>query len=683
MKLVFKKVLYLFSLVMSVILLYSCSNTSTNNYYLLTGTTATNVELSTINDLKIDLEKVVEGTVSILSETEQLPENGNFFILGTIESNSLLKKLADQKDINLSNKIPGSRGGIWAKTTLSNGENAIVIGGSDVQGLQYAIYDYSKEVLGIDPLEYWTNKLPTKKTTQDVYHFDAKTIAPPKVPILAYFENDVDELANYRGKLLEYDWESYTEMINSLVRLRYNAIQFFDMLGRPEFFIRPEYKALKPDYQIDIDYLDKMLDYAHEKGMKIAVDFALGYQIEPMDAEKADCWKTYKADWIQGWRNYFEDTPLSKTDIFILRPRHQVWDWKYESNCGEGKIEVFTEVFTEFGKLVDEYKPNSQKVLVCYSDGMEMWNEGFRPPEDWTVLWSDHGFGEFAHLPNTTDKYEFGTYMHAGYWKNHTVHDPYPSKVETVMKEMFTKYDADKFCLVNGQNFRPFLLNLEAYSEVCNNPDAFNGDDFYKTWTERYFSTEVSEHAISSMKWLHKAQGNRIGYVEHLWQIRATIAYLSNSTIIRPGKTPVSYSLERVEKYLESTELTEKYLKEALTEAEKGLAKVNSEDNFYHSYIYLPSLIFSDLIAFERTLHKMTILKREFESTKDSKHLNEAKKLVPLAVKQLETVYNRRTVGDLDEKWKNWYSVKIRRQNNGFPTMEMLDDIKNNLNNLH
>ena len=121
--------------------------------------------------------------------------------------------------------------------------------------------------------------VPEKDEIVDLYNFENKTISPPKVPILAYFENDVDELANYRGKLLEYDWESYTEMINSLVRLRYNAIQLFDMLGRPEFFTRPEYKKLVPDYKIDIDYLDKMIDYAHEKGMQIQIDFELGYQI--------------------------------------------------------------------------------------------------------------------------------------------------------------------------------------------------------------------------------------------------------------------------------------------------------------------------------------------------------------------------------------------------------------------
>lgn len=676
------KKLRLLSYILSVLFLCSCSNTGPKMYYLITGSAANNIELSTIKDLKDDLSKVVENEIYIISETEKLPSNGIYFLLGTPETNTLIKDLSIQNKIELSSEIPGSRGGIWSKAVLANGQNSIVLGGSDIQGFQYSIYDYSKEILGIDPLEYWTGKLPGKKTTEDLYSFTSKTIAPPKVPLLTYFENDVDELASYRGKLLEYDWESYTEMINSLVRLRYNSIQLFDMLGRPEFYVRPEYKKLSPDYQIDVSYIDKMIDYAHEKGMQVAIDFALGYQIHPMSDEKATCWKTYKEDWIQAWRYYFEKTPLAKTDIFILRPRHQVWDWEYKSSCGEDKIEVFNEVYAAFGKLVDEYKPKATKVLVCYSDGMEMWNDGFRPPKDWIVLWSDHGFGNFEHLPNETDDYQFGTYMHAGYWSNNTVHNPYPDKVETVMKKMFQEYGADNYCLVNGQNFRPFLLNLEAYSEVCNNPETFNGDAFYKSWTERYFNKEAAKHAVSSMQYLSNAQEGRKGYVEHLWEIREAVSYLSNAPIKRPGKTPIPYDYERVANDLENTKLVEVNINKAFREAKSGLLKVNTTNTFYHSYIYLPVLIYSDLIAFERTLHKMSVLKRKFETNKDSKYLEEVIGLLPEAKQKLEKIYNNRETGDLDKKWDNWYSIKIRRQNNGFPTLEMLSYIETNLNKI-
>ncbi|WP_155601162.1 glycosyl hydrolase 115 family protein, partial [Zobellia amurskyensis] len=594
------------------------------------------------------------------------------------QSNHLIASLNKSKKINITATNPGPRGGIWSKINFQKKE-IIVIAGSDVQGLQYAIYDYSKEILDIDPLQYWTGKEIIPKTSIDLFDFTNRTIAPPIVPLLCYFENDVDELANYRGDLLEYDWESYTEMINSLVRLRYNAIQIFDMLGRPEFFIRPEYKELT-DYKVNVAYVEKMIDYAQKKGMKVAIDFALGYQIHPMSADKATCWKDYKEDWITAWRYYLEKTPLRKTDIFILRPRHQVWDWEYESSCGEEKIAVFNEVYKAFGDLVDENKPNADKVLVCYSDGMEMWNDGFRPPKDWIVAWSDHGFGDFEHLPNTTDGYSFGTYMHAGYWLNHTVHNPYPEKVETVMKDMFHTYDADKFCLVNGQNFRPFLLNLEAYSEVCNNPDNFEASSFYQEWTKRYFNDSSSQHAIASMKSLHEAQKERIGYVQHLWEIREAISYLSDSPIQRPGKSPVPHDYKRVENDLEHVKVVEELIDLSAQEASKGLKAATENKVFYHDYIYLPTVLYQDLIRFERTLHQMSVLKKQYEDAPTTTLLSEIKALLPKAKLQLEQIYQNRKSGDKAIKWDNWYNPEIRRPNNGFPTFEMLEKITSNLN---
>ncbi|WP_373943419.1 glycosyl hydrolase 115 family protein [Polaribacter sejongensis] len=484
------------------------------------GVKANKVEKSTVLDFKKDLLKVINKEVLIITDTVKTPKDGIVFLLGTIESNKKIAKLSNTKEINLSSKFPGSRGGLWAKLNSKKQSKVIVIAGSDVEGLQYSIYDYSHQILGVDPFEYWTRKLPEKNKKLDLFNFKNKIISPPLVPIMCYFENDVDELANYRGKLLEYDWESYTEMINSLVRIRYNSIQFFDMLGRPEFFVRPEYKKISPNYQVDVAYLDKMIDYAHLKGMKVQIDLSLGYQMKSLSIEESYCWSTYKDKWIEAWKYYFEKTPVGKADIFSLRPRHQVWDWEYNSNCGEDKTTVFNEVYKELDKLIDHYKPEAIKIAFCYHDGMEMFNGDFNPPKDWIVVWCDDGFGDFDYLPKSTKGYDFGTYMHAGFWKNHTVHNPYPKKVDTVMKKMFKDYGADKYCQVNGQNFRPFLLNLEAYSEVSNNPKEFDGERFYKSWTERYFSKDAAKHAVASMKVLHKTQVGRNGYVQHLWGIK-------------------------------------------------------------------------------------------------------------------------------------------------------------------
>lgn len=668
------------SLLFILFLITSCQKKEVSTYYIIQGSSIEIVETNLIKELKADLQKVVGNSIKIISDKEKIPADAKVIVVGTPKSNAFIKQLASEKKIVLSEQLPGARGGIWANITLTNNIKAIILAGSDVQGTQYAVYDYAHEILGLDPLAYWTGKKPELLEEVNLFDFKNKTILPPKVPILCYFENDVDELANYRGKLLEYDWESYTEMINSLVRMRYNAIQLFDMLGRPEFFMRPEYKKLHPNYKIDIAYLDKMIDYAQSKGMKVAIDFALGYQIHPMSADKATCWSEYKEDWLKAWQYYLEETPLKKTDIFMLRSRHQVWDWEYQSSCGEDKIDVFTEVYKAFGTLVDTYKPKAEKVLVCYSDGMDMWNNGFRPPKDWIVCWADDGFGDFKFLPESTDGYEFGTYMHAGFWSNHTVHNPYPEKIETVMKTSFEDLKADKFCLVNGQNFRPFLLNIEAYSEVCNIPENFKGDTFYQEWTERYFDKEIATYAIKSMKLLSKAQDiDRIGYVQHLWEIREAIAYLSNSSIERPGKDPVPYTYLRVENDLKNVENSQKHIQAALLDAKKGYELLNENDTFFYSYIYLPVTLYSDLLNFEQRLHQMSKLKRLYETSGDLNALKEALLLVKNAQNDLKIIYSTRIEGDKSPKWDRWYDPEIRRPNNGFPTQAMLENIENNL----
>ena len=123
-------------------------------------------------------------------------------------------------------------------------------------------------------------------------------------------------------------------------------------------------------------------------------------------------------------------------------------------------------------------------------------------------------------------------------------------------------------------------------------------------------------------------------------------------------------------------------LEKSLSEAELGYELLKRNDNFYHSYILLPAQLYSDLIAFETELHNMALLKKQFEITKDIKYLNEAISLLPTAKNKLKIVFDHRSSGDIDDKWKNWYSIANRRQNNGFPTYEMLDAIEANLNKM-
>ncbi len=657
--------------------LQSCNSSQDDSYVIILGSKASRIEKLVAEDLKEDLGKTTGATVSIVEESAKLPQEGVYYAIGTPASSSYIARLADEGLITWSPNSEGTSEGIWGKLTV-DGNDVVVLAGLNLAGAQNALYSYCHEVLGVDPFSYWTGSQPASGDNIDPLHFQDQKISPPAVPILCYFENDVDELANLKAPLLEYDWESYTEMINALVRVGYNAIHLFDMLGRPEFFMRPEYQALRPGYDIRLDYIDSMINYAHDKGMLVQIDMALGYKIKPLEETKANCWKEYKNDWIETWQYYFEKTPLGKADIFVLRPRHQVWDWEYESSCGENKIEVFNEVYKEFGEIVDHYKPGAKKVVICYADAMEMFNEGFSPPKDFIIAWSDDGWGGFKYLPDSTRGYKFGTYMHAGFWLNHTVHDPYPEKIDSVMTMMFDRYGADQYCMVNGQQFRPFLLNLEAFSRIARAPATFDGKRFYHEWTKRYFGDSLAAIAVEAMQLLHATQFDNKGYVEHLWEIKEAIAYLSDLPLERPGKTPIPSSYESVANDIQPTQRRMALIEQALGKGEEGFA-MSSASVFYHDYVYLPIVLYHDLIRFESTLHQMALLKKEFEQTGIDSLIDQAKNHLQNARATLKLVYEHRLEGDKNPKWESWYHPEKRRPNNGFPTPEMLDILEKNM----
>ena len=182
------------------------------------------------------------------------------------------------------------------------------------------------------------------------------------------------------------------------------------------------------------------------------------------------------------------------------------------------------------------------------------------------------------------------------------------------------------------------------------------------------------------MKLLSQAQNiDRIGYVQHLWEIREAISYLSNSPIERPGKPPVPHEFRRVQNDIENVKKVKKLVNASLKEAKKGLELQNDTIDFYHSYIYLPAVLYSDLIAFETTLHEMSLLKREFENNGNKKALNSAITLQKKLQIQLNELYKNRMEGDRNSKWEGWYNPKIRRPNNGFPTKVMVENIEKKL----
>ena len=322
--------------------------------------------------------------------------------------------------------------------------------------------------------------------------------------------------------------------------------------------------------------------------------------------------------------------------------------------------------------MLDDYKPGAIKVCTCYHDGMALFNQGFQPPQDFIIAWSDNGWGDFDLWPLSAKGHAMGSYVHAGFWLNHDVADPYPARVEQVMRRMYQQHNADRYMMVNGQTFRPFLLNIAAYAESARLGTAFDSAQFTSAWLTRYFGEAATKPATQALQQLHQAHQRNVGYVEILWQIKVLHGFLADLPVQQPGKQQFRVSTAQIQPWFDDTAPRIAALQQGLLAAASG-ASSSKNPQFYHDFIQLPLQLYLDLLHYNQLLLQLAQLKLtaplQWRGAEGAALLHQAEQ-------QLQLIYQRRQQGDQQPRWQGWYLIENRRPNNGFPQASDLAAIR-------
>jgi hypothetical protein len=464
---------------------------------ILHGNNATSVELNSANDLKFDIQKVYPNElVRIQSSKKSIKGKYNkIIVIGTKKSNNLINQLYTSKQSDLLQTELKAE--TFVLQTLPFNENeaskALYIIGTDDMGIYYGVYDFSSKILGIDALEYWTGKQPNAPEKFEIPEMSFREKAP-KFPLRGYFDNDDDMLANWKGKKLFVELDTWKEIINSLARLRYNYIDLHDLSGRPEFWVWDYYTNMT-EYHTDLDLVDKVIDYAHSKGMKVQIPMYLGWEFHHIDYDKI-CLTEHHDHWMEVYEYYLTKTPFAKGDIFLARPRHPIYDYAYyceeEEKAGIKTGPLMNKMFQGLSDLIQKYRPGATFVCDLWREGQPMWENGdFAPDKNIQMLWADYYGDDFREWPEDHKGYDFGIYIHAGIWLNHVMQDPLVHQISSAVKEAVNR-DMTHNIFVNGQDFKHFILNIEVCSRLAWDPENFDPDEFYKEWTSRYFGKQAS-----------------------------------------------------------------------------------------------------------------------------------------------------------------------------------------------
>ena len=412
-----------------------------------------------------------------------------------------------------------------------DGREAFIISGGGPRGTFYGVYHFAEFFLKVLPGQYWlvpegrgrlVESLPLKP-----YFYREEA---PVIPLRGYFDNDNDMLANwYRQDLgagnrkLVIERATWRDMIDTLARLRYNFIDLHDTLGRPEFFAWDFYQKKFPGYEADPQLIRDVIDYAHQKAMLVQVPLYLGWEFlrkkdgapwRPGRLSEQDlCYSKSKERWheILDYMLNDEHSPVKDGDIFLQRPRHPYFDYPYTPCAGEAVGPLMTEWTNHMYQEVKKTNPEAQLVMDLWHEGQGLWQSGaFRPDKNIVMIWADAINADIGTLPTELHGYDFGLYLHAGVWLNHVVQDPIPERLGVAVKKGMDA-GMNRYLFVNGQDFRHFLLSLEAAGRAARQPYEFDGAAFQREWASRYFGA-LADSADQSLRFLRLAHDNGGAY---------------------------------------------------------------------------------------------------------------------------------------------------------------------------
>ncbi len=426
------------------------------------------------NDLAADFEKVF-GTKAKVAETAA--GSGATVLIGEA------MKLPEDKR-------PAGAGDPESFSIAVSGKD-LVLAGADMRGTIYAVYQFSQEFLGVDPMYYWTDREPLRRARVEIPATLNKEYPAPVFKYRGFFINDEDLLTGWAPGAKDHAGISlavWDKVFETSLRLKANMIV-------PGTWIFPD---------------DPQIRAAAERGLIVTQHHAIplgvnvarwpdnvpyNYSAHPEILERA--WKDAVAAypknieilWAVGLRG------LSDTSYASMDPSVQGNDPLLGKRISSAIEEQM--------KIVREAHPDAKFVTDLWQEGARLVQEGYLkiPPEVMTV-WADDGYGYIQDKGQVAAGQ--GTYYHVAMMNNRTNQLTEMVPIERIAGELgrFVAAKATNYFLVNTSDIRPYTLTIRAVMDYAWLGHLPGGEaapsDFYRHYAEEEFGDKAAP-AIANM----------------------------------------------------------------------------------------------------------------------------------------------------------------------------------------
>jgi hypothetical protein len=369
-----------------------------------------------------------------------------------------------------------------------------VLTGADMRGTIYAIYEFSQEFLGVDPLYYWTDATPEKRDSVNVPASLSKAFPAPLFKYRGFFVNDEDLLTGWApGEEKDktgISLETWDKIFETLLRLKGNIVA----PGTWIFPDDPQVKAASARGLIITQH------HAIPLGLNVArwpENLDYNYTTHPEILERA--WKnavnSYSPDqevlWTVGLRG-LSDTSYASRDSSV-------------QNNDQALGALITKAIADQISIVRAARPHASFITSLWQEGARLVQAGYLkiPPEVSTV-WADDGYGYIQ------DKGQLargqGTYDHIAMMNGRANQLTEMVPIERSFSELrrYIKAGATNYFLVNTSDIRPVAMSARAVMNAVWKglpaEDDSAGDRFLAEWTVEEFGARAAPEVAEVYK---------------------------------------------------------------------------------------------------------------------------------------------------------------------------------------
>ncbi len=365
----------------------------------------------------------------------------------------------------------------------------ILLAGADMRGTIYAVYQFSEEYLGVDPLYYWTDKLPVHRAAIAVPAVLNETFPAPVFTYRGFFINDEDLLTGWApGEAKDktgISLDVWNKIYETILRLKGNMVA-------PGTWIFPN----EPQVQLAAKRgLIIAQHHAIPLGLNVArwpKDVPYNYSEHPEILERA--WKNAVHSYLPGQQVLWTVGLRGLSDVTYASMDPAVRD----NNTALGAL--ISKAIADQMQIVRSVHPDAKFVTNLWQEGARLVQQGaLKIPPEVSIVWADDGYGYLEdHGAVAAGQ---GMYDHVAMMNGRANQLTEMIPVERSFSEIgrYVKAGATRYSLVNTSDIRPVSMSIRAVMNAVWK-GVPSGDDkageFYRQWSTEEFGKQSAPKLV-------------------------------------------------------------------------------------------------------------------------------------------------------------------------------------------